>query len=53
MACPKCQHIANEIQCQECADDIFNSCDNDNCEADELITYGSINGHPISPYITN
>ena len=47
MACEKCKHIANAIQCQGCADEICDDCNNGNCDGDGLIAYGSVNGHHI------
>lgn len=50
MACKKCEHIAVEIECQGCTNDIFDECTNGNCEADEILERGSVNGHPVAPF---
>lgn len=48
MACVKCNVIADQIQCQGCADYIIKYCEEDDCQADYIISNGSISGHPVT-----
>ena len=47
MACKHCNFIADEIQCQGCADDIIDDCDNGHCVYENSGMLESYNGHHI------
>lgn len=49
MACDICEHIANEIDCESCADEIITDCEEGRCDGEKWLKNGSVNGHPISP----
>lgn len=47
MACELCEKIADVIMCQGCAKSIIASCEYGECEADDIMTVGSVNGHSV------
>lgn len=53
MSCYLCDAIADDIQCQSCADSIIENCNNGECEAYELLMRGTCDGHTISNEVKN
>ena len=47
MACETCEKIADEIQCQGCADELIHACEANDCWASSILRQGEINGHKI------
>ncbi len=51
MACDICEHIADSIGCQGCADDFIRDCEAGNCDGAQYLEAGSVNGHSIPPLV--
>ena len=51
MACYVCEQIADDVCCQTCAEYIIDECVHGTCQAMDILSSGSIDGHKISDNI--